>query len=386
MDADMANTQQYPAKITLDGHLQAPAGGTIVSPVAAAARRRTPDLECQPMASQWAAIHNLRDETASQYQRLQQLLCRNPGDATISRLLNVYPDAQSIRNKGAQLVKDVLEGFQPRGLSLVFAFTSFAYAISQLLYKNGHIDKSEILADLNAWRGLIPDMGERQAFDLIAQTLWPEAKNHLHFIPVPTISRNSTLYDEGLLWSSSARREPSGDQSTCQYPPDWVQPSSLDGLAHQPYRSRASDVPGEREQLGSVKPVGTKVRLDDTGMFLAVIVFLQDIAELVYILSGSSLSSRRHKLYKAEEREQDAFYKNAREIFFAPRYDAYNAPNPEWPAFFALLSVAETFTKDGLLRSISEVRHYLASVAPVSQALGPGCGAFSAPLDGMTQC
>jgi hypothetical protein len=130
--------------------------------------------------------------------------------------------------------------------------------------------------------------------------------------------------------------------------------------------------------------VGTReVRLDDTAMFLVVIVFLQDIAELVYILSGRSLSSRRHKLYKAEEREQALFYQSARETFFAPRYEAYNAPNPEWPAFSALLSVAERFTEDGLLRSIGEVRHYLTSVAAVSRALGSICGAVSTPLDAM---
>jgi hypothetical protein len=110
------------------------------------------------------------------------------------------------------------------------------------------------------------------------------------------------------------------------------------------------------------------VNLDDTGMFLVVIVFLQDIAELVYILSGRSLSSRRHKLYKAEERDQEDFHRSAHEAFFKPRYDHQTL---KAPAFLALLSVAEKFTEDGLLRSMAEIEHYLVSVAAVSRALDP---------------
>ena len=335
-------------------------GSAIENSVATAAGS-IPYTESQPMASQWAAIRNLRDETAFHHQRFQQI-CRDLGDHTISKLLEIYPDAQSIRNKGVQLVKDVLEGFRPHELSLVFAFTSFAYAISQLLYKNGRIDKDEILVDLNTWRSLISDSGERQAFDLIAQKLWPEARDHLHFIPVPAGPRDGALYNSDLLWDSvkssdsaildflgpSAHGGPAGNRlypadpfsfgnefsytgledtmgvdlagdrtnylmnlshesfnlaglnSASQAPlfpepPDlaWIQPNRSNAPNDQPPRAEAPDPPRGIDQLESIKPVESKeVRLDETAMFLVVILFLQEIAELVYILSGRTGARR----------------------------------------------------------------------------------------------
>jgi hypothetical protein len=43
-----------------------------------------PDAEHQPMASQWAAIRNLREETTCHHKRFQQL-CQHLGDPTVSK-------------------------------------------------------------------------------------------------------------------------------------------------------------------------------------------------------------------------------------------------------------------------------------------------------------
>ena len=457
--ADLLGTRQYPTQI-LDEHLPGLSAATIDSHTAAAAAsapaspaESMPDAEHQPMATQWAALRNLRDVTTFQHKRFEQL-CRDLGDPTISKLLEIFPNAQSIRNKGAQLVKDVLEGFRPRELSLVFAFVSFAYAISQLLHRNGRIDKSEILADLKVWRSLISDPRERQAFDLIAQGLWPEARDHLHFIPVaaqqrvaqfPDLSpsRDVELTESVIADFLSSLEDGQGatDQHiglfgtdhfgfnnaashigqedvlnpeitvTCagsllkmsngefgfdrlQYAAGtspnnefFHQAPSRFGLA----RPNSADYPGSPfsrggtpdvfggggDQLQPIMPLSTELKLEDTGIFLVVLVFLLDIAELGFILSGRSLSSRRHKLYKAEERDQEGFYKFAREAFFKPHHRQELQP----PAFSALLYVAEKFTKGGLLRSIAEIEHYLVSVAAVSQALGPNSRHIVCPTE-----
>lgn len=446
---DLLGTRQYPTQL-LDEHLPDLSAATIENHTAAAAAyvpaspaEPIPGAEHQPMATQWAALRNLRDETAFHHKRFEQL-CRDLGDPTISKLLEIYPDAQSIRNQGAQLVKDVLEGFRPRELSLVFAFVSFAYAISQLLYKKGRIDQREILADLKVWRSLILDSRERQAFDLIAQRLWPEAKDHLHFIPVvaqhrvaqfphlssgdvgltesaitdflssPADGQDATDQHIGLFgtdqfgfgnaashngqqdvinpevevaWAGSLMKKSNGEfafdrlQLAAASSPNneffhqapscfgWTQPDSTDHPGSPSPRGGTPDVfGGGREQPQPTKPgpVSKEVELEDSGIFLVVLVFLLDIADLVYTLSGRSLASRRHKLYKAEERDQEGFYKFARETFFKPHRQELQTP-----AFSALLYVAEKFTKGGLLRSIAEIKHYLVSVATVSQALRP---------------
>lgn len=422
--ASVFDTQQYPTDI-LDKDLL---GDTADGYTATA--EPIPGTEHQPMAPQWAAIRSLRDETAFHHKRFQ-LVARSLDNPIISKLLSVYPDARSIRNKGAQLVKDVLEGFQPRELPLLFAFASFSYAISQLLYKKGHIDRGDILADLRTWRDLISDPSERQAFSLLAQELWPEAKDRLHFLPMPprssaapfpnpppgeailagtaefaapvfpyfpangqvTEDRNVDLYPSdpfGLDNTTSQSALDSDlvpnlvelfngthatfdfaainsfDNQPYRQPPSctsWSQSNGLDPPGCPRVQKRTGDTPGvEREQLPSVNGESKEVKLADTGMFLVILVFLQDIGELLYILSGRSLPSRRCKLYKAEEEDQKVFYKSAQKAFFKPRYQCQNS---NLPTFLAILSVAETFTKSGFLRSIAEIKHYLASVATV---------------------
>jgi hypothetical protein len=451
-EPEPADAQQYPAAI-LDEDLP---------PLAATVTRDYPSvaepvqgIEHQPMASQWAAIRSLRQETAFHHKRFQQL-ARDLGDPTVSKLLEIYPNAQSIRNKGAQLVKDVLEGFQPRDLSLVFAFASFAYAISQLLYKRGRIDKSEILADLKSWRDLISDPRERDAFNLIAQNMWPEARNHLHFFPIPTlrVPRNLSVPDPlnpltgggtppggalglaahgapdfPLLFpansqASDPQRNPpsfildpaayaySGAGNTTSHAHsdnvpadldtflntfelmsqssdefDFAALGSVDSLFPRPSPSAwppttfafgegsslrqegttssgPPDVQGEQELPRAIKQTPDEAKLDDTSMFLAVLLFLQEIAELVYTLSGRSIASRRQKLYKAEERDQEAFYLSVLDTFFEPRRRCQE--EPEALAYLVLLSVAEKFTQAGLLRTIAEIKHYLVDVAAVS--------------------
>ena len=428
---------RYPAEISDEGSGHLPA--TAIYDPSVAGERSIPAAGDQPMAPQWAAIRSLREETAFHHERFRKL-CRDLGDPVISKLLETYPDAQSIRNKGAQVVKDVLDGFRPRELSLIFAFTSFAYAISQLLYKDGRIEKCEILGDLRAWRSLITDPTEGRVFERIAQGLWPESKEHLHFIDIPVAAQRREMNPlfpgipssgasiggsatPGFADMLPAHRQGVAEQNACLYPMDQFNLTNLDAApyadTHRPLLSpdigsytghlmnlsnEAFDYaallatgptgnlfphspPGSGSGLvgclnSPVPPNGAagasarrtdqppsseagpkEMRLDETVMFLAVLVFLQDIAELVYTLSGRSLASRPQKLYKAEEKRQEALYRSVLEAFFMPRYARRDVT---LPAFLALLSVAEKFIKSGLLRSVEDVKHYLVSVASVS--------------------
>lgn len=142
-------------------------------------------MEERSFASQWAAIRTLREETEFHHKKFRDMAANHLHDPIISGLLEQYPNSSTIRNTGAQLVKDVLEGFRPTKLSHVFAFTSFSYAISKLLYKKERLKQDDILADLKAWRDLILDKREKQAFNRLAPELWPESRDHLHFIDIP---------------------------------------------------------------------------------------------------------------------------------------------------------------------------------------------------------
>ncbi|KAK4245419.1 hypothetical protein C7999DRAFT_34182 [Corynascus novoguineensis] len=425
---DMPGIPQYPSEIT-DENLENPPTSTGEMKRQSAATGAAPATEHQPNASHWASIRSLREETAFHHERFQQL-CEELKDPTISNLLETYPDAKNIRDVGAQLVKDVLEGIRPEKLELVFAFTSFAYSISQLLFKKGRMEKSEILADINVWRNLISNTKERQAFELIAQRLWPEARDHIHFIPVIAhrYPRNAPIHgfpspvsgnpvassfpispslpineqpDLSTAAFSTGHQDPFGSGADCNYTGNlvglmnlsneefhfadfdvlsnnifqqplsdigWTQPNGV----HEPPDPSCTSARADGSNDGQEQPpwatlVMGETSLCDTGMFLAVLIFLQDIAGLVYVLSARGFGWRRHRICKAEENSQAAFCTTARAKFFEPRVRSLKF---QTPAFSALLSLAEKLTEGGILRSIAEIRFYLVSVA--TAVLPPG--------------
>ncbi|KAH6617356.1 hypothetical protein F5144DRAFT_499202 [Chaetomium tenue] len=378
----------YPLEIFDDLLGHTPASDTVASSEPAIA------VESEPMASQWAAIRSLRKETEFHHRRFQVLAGRleNP---IISNLLETYPDARSIRNKGACIVKDVLEGFQPSKLSIVFAFTCFSYSISQLLYKKKAIDKSDILADIRAWRDLITDPNERQAFNHLAPELWPEAKEHLHFIDIPTHPTNGSsrwanhwphftpLADPAECSASQFSRPHPNGQTTVggtndlhqfQQPPDtgWSQPSAPgDDISFEDQEVQPTELDhssGGREGAESDIQPPEHATLENTIMFLVVLVFLRDLGEwYLYTLSGRSLAPKRHKLYQTEQGDQEAFRRKAQKAFFEP---CSRHRSSSHSAFRALVSVAEMFTRNGYLQSIAEIKQYVISVA--SAVLLPG--------------
>jgi len=393
------------------------------------------------MASQWAAISSLKMETEYLYNRFLVLASRLK-DPILSDLLNSYPSPRSIRTTGAQLFKDVLDGFQPQELSHVFAFTCFSYSISKVLYKKGCLDHGDILAGLQHWRNSILDKMEMQAFDRLAPELWPESKNHLHVnntpahpprdpavasdlssdpaaladpvdLPAshlpfpqasgqPTADMNDPLSLAGLeglddigpssdfqgdvTISDSVVHQMNiahenfdfsaidlfGNFSQYQHPPDpgWLQQSEPRIPDPSPGRnffvSNNSDPPVSKGEQSHTPGKPPQDALEETGTFLVVLVFFQEIRELLYALSGRTcLASRRHKLYGAQQKDQDAFYQSAMKTFFEPYYQG---PASGTPAFMALLSVAEIFTKRGYIRSIAEIKHYLVALAAVSRS------------------
>lgn len=264
------------------------------------------------------------------------------GDPTISELLDLYPSSRCLRVVGAQLIKDVLEGYRPQELAHVFAFTSFSYAVSKLLYRKNRLDHDDILTDLGTWRDLILDKREKQAFDRLAPELWPESKNHLHFISIlePTFRDPAAIPKSSVAEALTNSVDPSGRHLSDP-------------------RSASPPLAEEGNSLESQKTDA----LHETVVFLLIFAFLQDILSLLNVLSGRNwIEPQHYRLYGAQKESQDAFYRSAMETFFEPYYQH---PGCGTPACTSLLSVAEALTNKGHLRSSTEIRHYLVTLAAV---------------------
>jgi hypothetical protein len=379
----------------------------------------------QPMATQWAAIRNLREEMEHHHRRFESLLCVSR-DPTLRQLQESFQNSRAIRKTGVLILRDMLDGFCPSKLKDIFAFASLSYAVSQLLFKEGRIEKFQILEGLRAWRDAISDRVEREAFNKLARDLWPEARDHLHFIPLPRVHpQNEMPFDgnpPGLFQKTDTSSRTadeittsmldqwlttSGPVGLSQAPMSWFeqaidltdlthdtwnfselsgpggsllnQPAStstdfagnqLPSSSHQP-SSVPFDVVHEPTDLDRVQPVVAdhteiqgvkKTHLNDTCIFLVVVAFMADIQDLLRILSGSGLLSKPEKLYRAEAEEQRRFYKAVKEEFSEK---SIHQDHDTRRRYNALLSVAKMFAREAYLRKSHEVKRYLVSISMV---------------------
>ncbi|CZR61567.1 uncharacterized protein PAC_11464 [Phialocephala subalpina] len=136
-----------------------------------------------PRESQWTTLRSLRRASMYHYKQFTKVTTDSTS-ADIRRLRKSYITAKNMLDMGILTFRNVLHGQIPTTLVDIFAFASLSYVISKTLHSNGHIDQSDILAGIVDWRAAIADESERSAFDEIANRLWPEAKEILHFIPI----------------------------------------------------------------------------------------------------------------------------------------------------------------------------------------------------------
>ncbi|RYP08906.1 hypothetical protein DL764_001616 [Monosporascus ibericus] len=376
----------------------------------------------QPMAAQWTAIRNLREETEYHHRRFQTMPSLSD-DPIIAQLRRDFRDAKSIRKTGIIIFRDVLDDYRPTKLKEIFAFASLSYAVSQVLFKTGRIDKFQILSGVKTWRDSISDDREKEAFNKLAYDLWPEAKDHLHFIPMqrtnpedrislpkevnygnPTTifmdqGSNTTFDDhwpgqdispeeiDAIISSSGfsdhimgltectyqafgfSRLQDIDTGRGCQPPATYAEtslPTTSAGYSNSgcldPHPPMTNLPPVVQSPLESaqVQPDSEVAQLRGACVFLVILAFISENQELLHILSGRGLIAKPDKLYKAEREDQKMFYKSAQEQFFEPRRRSNPQPNRAFPA---LLSTAKIFTKEAYLRTIPEVKHYLLTVA-----------------------
>lgn len=136
-----------------------------------------------PRESQWTTLRSLRMASMYHYKQFTKVTADSTS-ADIRKLRKSYVTAKNMLDMGILTFRNVLHGQIPTTLVDIFAFASLSYVISKTLHTNGHIAESDILAGILDWRDAIVDESERSAFDDIANRLWPEAKEIMHFLPI----------------------------------------------------------------------------------------------------------------------------------------------------------------------------------------------------------
>lgn len=129
----------------------------------------------------WSSIRTVRDGMEAIWGHFVDVAVLLD-NAVINNILTDYQDAKGLRQIGAIAFRNTLSGPAPNDLCKIFAFCSLSYVVSRLLYARNRIAEGDILAGVRLWLDALERQDEREAFKLLAEHLWPEARNHLHFI------------------------------------------------------------------------------------------------------------------------------------------------------------------------------------------------------------
>ncbi|RBR21683.1 uncharacterized protein FIESC28_04783 [Fusarium coffeatum] len=129
----------------------------------------------------WSSIRTVRDGMSALWDHFVDFAA-NLDNPAINNILADYQDAKGLRQTGAIAFRNTVTGLVPNDLCKVFAFCSLSYVVSCLLYSRNRIAKGDILAGIRLWLDALEKEDEREAFKLLAEHLWPEARNHLHFM------------------------------------------------------------------------------------------------------------------------------------------------------------------------------------------------------------
>ncbi|CAG7562825.1 unnamed protein product [Fusarium equiseti] len=129
----------------------------------------------------WSSIRTVRDGMTALWVHFVDVAA-NLDNPAINNILADYQDAKGLRQTGAIAFRNTVTGLVPNDLCKIFAFCSLSYVVSCLLYSRNRIAEGDILAGIRLWLDALEKEDEREAFKLLAEHLWPEARNHLHFM------------------------------------------------------------------------------------------------------------------------------------------------------------------------------------------------------------
>ncbi|CCT64903.1 uncharacterized protein FFUJ_03835 [Fusarium fujikuroi IMI 58289] len=135
----------------------------------------------QARENAWASIRTVREGMQILWEHFVDV-SYDVNLPTINNIRAEYHDSRGLRQAGVFAFRNTLTGPAPNDLVKIFAFCSLSYVVSRLLYSRGRLAEGDILAGIRLWLNALEDEDERKALEVLARRLWPEARNHLHFI------------------------------------------------------------------------------------------------------------------------------------------------------------------------------------------------------------
>ncbi|KAF4445665.1 hypothetical protein F53441_10614 [Fusarium austroafricanum] len=140
-----------------------------------------PDPKVQARENAWSSIRTVRDGMQVLWEHFVNI-AHDLNLPAVNHIHNEYEDAKGLRQAGVFAFRNTLTGPAPNDLTKIFAFCSLSNVVSRLLYARERLVKGDILAGIRLWLDALEREDEREAFKKLAERLWPEAQDHLHFM------------------------------------------------------------------------------------------------------------------------------------------------------------------------------------------------------------
>ncbi|KPM43030.1 hypothetical protein AK830_g3566 [Neonectria ditissima] len=164
-----------------------------------------PDPRPQYRRRDWSSIRDVRDGMKLLWKEFDEL-AEELDMEVVNNIREYYGDAKGLRGTGGIAFRSTLTGTAPNDLRKIFALTSLSYVVSCLLRDRNRLAEEDVLAGIQIWMNAIQDQEERKAFTTLASRLWPEARNHLHFVHLE-------MSEESRRTAAALRRDPWVDMS-----------------------------------------------------------------------------------------------------------------------------------------------------------------------------
>ncbi|KAK5651649.1 hypothetical protein OQA88_11824 [Cercophora sp. LCS_1] len=120
----------------------------------------------------WKALRAVRRGIVAEFQKFQEVASQSESP-TLCDLRAFFPSHKTLAHRGLLIFRDVVNGIQPSTLVETFAFATLSHAVSQVLIRQKRMQSDQLLLGLLRWRDCIRDESGREAFETLADSLWP---------------------------------------------------------------------------------------------------------------------------------------------------------------------------------------------------------------------
>lgn len=350
----------------------------------------------------WSSIIKVREGMKEVWRCLQGTFEGSPAPQ-IRAVQMLYQNFSDFCDAGALSIRATLTGAIPNQLKQVFALTSMAFVILDLLPKTSQSPGNDIWKDICTWRNAIVNLDEQNTFHLVVEILWPVASAHLCTLPahndspalrIPLqfrpsdftrpssstallpnymgsqcssvlvnssdISSHTPLSSYPSTYSDPYLHQQSTDEVDQNYdlngPFSWLQgPICSNG---GPFPSTANDQAYHASQEASMSPTS----LRDTDAFRAIEMYCSHMGELPYLLSGKGMTVKVAESCSAFVIENSQTRDQMSRVLLERLQSRSGSTNCY---FRALLSAVESFVERGCLRSVGEAGNFMFTVGKV---------------------